>query len=139
MAEENSNDFYFDILLVALIIAAAALSILAFFSAQQNPYTMLYFNPNDLPQTAKAGQALSFSFFVENHEGTLQQYTYSVAVEGETKSQKTIELAENEKKQFSETIVLNSAIVEKQKVIVELAKPNSTEPYEIFFWVSVSQ
>ena len=138
MAGENSNDFYFDALLVALIIAAAALSLFAFFSAQPNSYTLLYFNPKNLPQSAKAGQALGFSFFVENHEGTVQQYTYYVAAEGETKSQKTIELADNETRQFSETIAFKRESEEKQKVLVELAKPNSTEPYKIFFWVSVS-
>lgn len=136
--KQAGKDFYFDFLLVGLIVVVLALLVLAFFNAQQQHYTALYFSPEELPKSAVAGQALSFSFFIENQEGKPIEYSYSIITEGETKVQKTVLVAYSEKKKISETLTFNKASAQKQKVLVQLKKLESSQPYEIFFWVNVS-
>lgn len=135
----EKEDFYFNALLAGLAIIVALLLVFSFFNAQKNYYSALYFAPREIPGTAVAGQPFAFSFFVENHEGKAVSYVYSISAEGKTGAEKTAELNDGEARLFNETFTISKPSAEKQKVSVEMKKPGSTEPYKIFFWVSVSQ
>lgn len=136
--EEKRQDFYFDFLLVGLIVLVAILLALSFFNAQQQAYSLLFFEGQP-QETVIVGKALAVDFFIENHEGEATDYSYSIIAEGETKIQKTITVGNSEKKKLTESISFKAASSEKQKVLVQLQKPDSEQPYEIFFWVSVGQ
>ena len=99
-------------------------------------YTQLWLADNN-PRTAIAGKNFSAGFVIENDEGKTVEYEYNFIAENKVKASGKISLENGKQKLVKEQFSFSKAYAEKQKVLVEVRKPERNEPYTLWFWVAV--
>lgn len=135
---QKTDLFLFTGILVVLVIVLGAMSISLIFTKKAEAFSQVFFVQETIPKTVVSVQDFSFSFFIENNEGSKTNYSFEVWAEGEKKKSGEILLENNERKKIDASISFSSSYSDKQKVLVKVFKQNSLEPYTLWFWVEVS-
>ncbi|MFA4907330.1 MAG: hypothetical protein WC602_03605 [archaeon] len=99
-------------------------------------YTQLWLSGNN-PQTAIAGKNFSSGFVIENGEGKTVEYEYSFTAENKVAASGKISLESGKQKPVNAQFSFSKAYAEKQKVLIEVRKPGRSEPYTLWFWLTV--
>ncbi len=136
--EERFDRFLFTGIVVLLIIVAGALIAFKAFTREPVYYSEVYFAGETIVDGARIGERIPVNFFIGNHEGKTLTYTYLVSAFGGDKVEKEIELQDGELKEIREFTEFETDYGSKQRVTVEVEKPDSVKPYALWFWVEVS-
>lgn len=138
-ADSQKTDlFLFTGILIVLVIVLGAMSLSLIFTKKTESFSQVFLAQETIPAQVSAGENFSFSFFVENNEGKTTNYSYEVWAEGAKKKTGNISLQNNERKQINESISFTNSYSEKQKVLLKVFSKDSSQPYTLWFWVSIS-
>ncbi|MBU1120564.1 DUF1616 domain-containing protein [Candidatus Micrarchaeota archaeon] len=136
--EQKFDYFLFSGIIIVLIVVLAILSVYSFLQQEPEYFSQVYFEPEKLLSEVEKGKEFPVIFFIDNREGKDVAYTYKITAEGETKKEAEITVANGEVKKVAELIYFDERHEEKQKVLVEVVKPEKEKPYSLWFWVDVN-
>ncbi len=134
---KTEDERLFAVILVVLIIVAAAFMYSIYIGRTPEAFTQAWLE--SYFDSARPGEEMNFSFVIDNHEEKAATYSYKIIVNDVVKKENSIAVDKGENRLVEESISFDMAGSEKQKVLVEINKPEKPEPYSLWFWVDVRE
>lgn len=133
----DKDNYLFAVLLVILIIVVSLFIYSLLIGRTPEQFTQVWLGNN--LSTVNANENFDVNFFIDNREEEAVTYTYKIIAEGSTKAEGGITIGPGKTENLAEEISLNNPSSEKQKVLIEITKPDKPEPYTLWFWVKVEE
>lgn len=137
LSDDKMDDFLFKGLVIVLIVVIGLLLINSFLNLKPETFTQVYLIPDKIVNSASVNEKIPVEFEIDNREGKTTEYSYKISFEGKTLAEKTVSVENNARKRITEEISFSETFEEKSKVLVEVTKPGTEEPYSVWFWLEV--
>ncbi len=134
-----ANDEKFFMAVLAGLVIVVLVFIFAL-SQGRTPETFTAVWVEESPSSTIENKDFPFKFAIRSNEASETTYTYKITA-GEKTSQGTATLQPGETKIIEKTVSLSMPPLgyDKKKVQIEIENPGNEEPYELWFWVRVSE
>jgi len=125
------------------VLAGLAIVVLVFIfalSQGRTPETYTAAWIEESPLSVNENTDFPFTFAIQCNEESETAYTYKITADEKT-IEKAVTLRPGETKTIEETVSLSMPPLgyDKKKVTIEINKPGKEQPYELWFWVRVSE
>ncbi len=137
LTDDKMDDFLFKGLVIVLVIVIGILLAASFIGVEPETFTQVYLIPDKIVNSAGAGEKVPVEFEIDNREGKKTEYTYKISFKKQTLVEETVLVENSEKKRIIEELSFSDPTEEKEKVLIEIFKPEDEEPYSIWFWLEV--
>jgi len=137
LTDDKMDDFLFKGLVIVLVIVIGILLAASYIGVKPETFTQVYLIPDKIINSAGVEEKIPVEFEIDNREGKATEYTYKISFNEQTLIEETVLVENLEKKRIIEELSFSELTEEKEKVLIEVFKPEDKEPYSIWFWIEV--